>query len=103
MIIRFVDVDGIVDHHCLSLFVIVEYLPVVKNLEKNMFHWGPVLNYLVYFEYSKAKLWRLMTKSLSLEVDMMEGIHINGVLRWICRKEYTLMVFWGGYARRNPH
>jgi len=38
MIIRFVDVDGIVDHHCLSLFVIVEYLPVVKNLEKNMFH-----------------------------------------------------------------
>ena len=34
MIIRFVDIDGIVDHHCLSLFVIVEYLPVVKILEK---------------------------------------------------------------------
>jgi hypothetical protein len=23
---------------------------------------------------------------------MPEGIHINGVLRWICRKESTLMV-----------
>jgi hypothetical protein len=34
MIIRFVGIDGIVDHHCLSLFVIVEYLPVVKILEK---------------------------------------------------------------------
>ena len=54
MIIRFVDIDGIVDHHCLSLFVIVEYLPVVKILEKYVSLRSSLE--LLYFEYSKVKL-----------------------------------------------
>jgi len=82
MIIRFVDIDVIVDHHCLSLLVIVEYLPVVKNLEKYVSLRSSYcyLELLGLFRILKSKVVKVNDQKLiSLEVDMPEGIHINGV------------------------